>query len=65
MKNVIIIIVLVAVLVGTIGFASVMYNSLKDAVMDDSLPQRQCPQCGKLHDFDYPQCPFCGYGGQK
>jgi transcriptional regulator with XRE-family HTH domain len=37
----------------------------KDAIMDDSLPQRQCPQCGKLHDFDYPQCPFCGYGGQK
>ena len=37
----------------------------QDAIVDDSLPQRQCPQCGKKHDFDYPQCPHCGYGGQK
>ena len=27
---------------------------------DDSLPQKQCPQCGRQHDFDYPQCPYCG-----
>ena len=27
---------------------------------DDSLPQRQCPACGKQHDFDYPKCPYCG-----
>jgi len=25
----------------------------------DGIPQRQCPNCGKLHDFDYPKCPFC------
>ena len=37
----------------------------QDAIVDDSLPQRQCLQCGKKHDFDYPQCPHCGYGGQK
>ena len=30
-------------------------------IMDDSLPQRKCPQCGKEHDFDYPRCPFCGF----
>lgn len=23
------------------------------------LPQKQCPNCGKMHDFDYPKCPFC------
>ena len=25
------------------------------------LPQKQCPKCGKKHDFDYPKCPFCRY----
>lgn len=30
-------------------------------VVDDTLPQRRCPQCGKTHDFDYPRCPFCGF----
>lgn len=33
----------------------------KDAVLDDSLPQRNCPKCHKDHDFDFPQCPHCGY----
>lgn len=31
------------------------------AVVNDDLPQRKCPKCGKQHDFDYPQCPHCGY----
>ena len=30
-------------------------------IVDDGLPQRKCPRCGKDHDFDYPQCPFCGH----
>ncbi|BDF68245.1 hypothetical protein CE91St43_22170 [Oscillospiraceae bacterium] len=29
--------------------------------VEDDLPQRQCPKCGKMHDFDYPKCPFCKY----
>lgn len=29
--------------------------------LEDELPQRECPQCGKKHDFDYPKCPFCKY----
>lgn len=33
----------------------------KDPIMDDELPQRKCPRCGKNHDFDYPQCPHCNY----
>lgn len=28
---------------------------------EEGLPQRQCPNCGKRHDFDYPKCPFCKY----
>ena len=35
-----------------------------NAVIDETLPQKTCPQCGKKHDFDYPQCPHCGYDGQ-
>ena len=27
--------------------------------IDEELPQKQCPECGKMHDFDYPKCPFC------
>ena len=27
----------------------------------EDLPQKQCPRCGKWHDFDYPKCPFCKY----
>ena len=34
---------------------------MREAIIDDNLPQRVCPQCGKKHDFDYPQCPHCGY----
>ena len=28
---------------------------------EEGLPQKQCPNCGKRHDFDYPRCPFCKY----
>ena len=27
----------------------------------DSTPGKKCPRCGKIHDFDYPKCPFCNY----
>ncbi len=27
----------------------------------EALRQVRCPDCGKLHDFDYPKCPFCGH----
>ena len=23
------------------------------------LPKRTCPECGDVHDFDYPKCPKC------
>ena len=28
---------------------------------EDVLPQKQCPKCGKMHDFDYPKCPYCKF----
>lgn len=27
----------------------------------EELPQKECPSCGKKHDFDYPKCPHCGH----
>ena len=27
---------------------------------DPELPQQQCPNCGGIHDFDFPKCPYCG-----
>ena len=29
--------------------------------VENELPQKQCPNCRKVHDFDYPKCPFCKY----
>lgn len=34
---------------------------MRPAIIDEDLPQRVCPKCGKNHDFDYPHCPHCGY----
>ena len=28
---------------------------------EDALPQRTCPNCGRVHDFDYGRCPRCRY----
>lgn len=28
---------------------------------EESIAQTQCPNCGKMHDCDYPKCPFCKY----
>lgn len=33
-------------------------------VKQEDLPQKQCPSCGKSHDFDYPACPHCGHDYQ-
>ena len=48
---------------GVIVFAVGLFVPMqkKDAIIDDDLPQRQCPRCGKKHDFDYPQCPHCDF----
>lgn len=29
--------------------------------IEDQIDQKQCPNCGKTHDIDYPKCPFCKY----
>jgi len=33
----------------------------QEAPDEEPLPQKNCPQCGTRHDFDYPKCPACGY----
>ena len=32
-------------------------NDLEEFV----LPQKECPQCGDRHEYDYPKCPKCKY----
>ena len=32
---------------------------------EKTITQIQCPKCGKMHDFDYPKCPFCRYNHYK
>ena len=36
-----------------------------DGYSHSDLPQKQCPNCGETHDFDYPQCPYCGFDYYK
>lgn len=31
----------------------------EDDTVSDELPQKKCPECGAIHDFDYPKCPVC------
>lgn len=26
---------------------------------ESEMPQKRCPSCGKMHDVDWPKCPFC------
>lgn len=28
---------------------------------EDEIAKKLCPECGDLHDLDYPKCPECGY----
>lgn len=32
-----------------------------EELTEDEIPQKKCPKCGSMHDFDYPKCPFCKY----
>ena len=39
----------------------------ESASVQNDLPQKTCPVCGTVHDFDYPKCPKCKhdyYGGK-
>ncbi len=33
----------------------------EEGIQEDTMPQVKCPHCGKMHDFDYPKCPFCKF----
>ncbi len=64
-----------AVFTAVLGIAIYTIGDLKDRVdfleqklnislegataTSDALPQRTCPKCGTVHDFDYPKCPQC------
>ncbi|MBR4062402.1 MAG: hypothetical protein IKK01_04985 [Clostridia bacterium] len=31
----------------------------ENETLDDETPKKTCPDCGTVHDFDYPKCPKC------
>ena len=31
----------------------------ENETLDDETPKKTCPECGTVHDFDYPKCPKC------
>ena len=31
----------------------------ENEALDDDTPKKTCPDCGTVHDFDYPKCPNC------
>ena len=37
------------------------FYATEGAAAESGLPQKTCPACGTVHDFDYPQCPKCKY----
>lgn len=39
-------------------------NGPKIPILQENLPQKECPACKMTHDFDYPKCPFCGHDYQ-
>lgn len=46
---------------GKIEFFSPMPTAGEPSYLTDpELPQQQCPNCGGIHDFDFPKCPYCG-----
>jgi len=36
-----------------------------EAESEDGLAMVKCPKCGKMHECDYPKCPFCKYDYYK
>lgn len=39
-------------------------GGFKTPKQSEDLPQKECPNCGEMHDFDYPKCPHCGHDYQ-
>lgn len=35
------------------------YNAEESKMEEDQIAQIRCPNCGKVHDIDYPRCPIC------
>ena len=33
----------------------------KTDIRKDCISTTKCPKCGKIHEIDYPKCPFCKY----
>ena len=32
---------------------------------EDHIAQKKCPECGGIHDIDYPKCPYCKHNYEE
>ena len=32
---------------------------------EDRIAQVKCPECGGIHDMDYPKCPYCRHNYEE
>ena len=44
---------------GDFDFVGSLVSEGIDGIDNEGMPQKKCPVCGQLHDFDYPRCPYC------
>lgn len=42
-------------------YAPVISESEREGYSHCNVPQKRCPNCGKMHDFDFPKCPYCKF----
>lgn len=42
-------------------YRPILTKGQREAYAHSDIPQKQCPNCGEAHDFDYPKCPYCKF----
>ena len=40
-------------------------ESEHDNESEDRIAQKKCPECGGIHDIDYPKCPYCKHNYEE
>ena len=36
-------------------------DNKKEASLEEAVPQKTCPLCGRMHNADESKCPFCNF----
>lgn len=43
------------------GCGKFEFFQMEGEQIEDQIEQVECPNCARIHDIDYPKCPFCKY----